>query len=220
MGGFINKFGAANNEGKGDLGKGSRFVSVVPNGYGYAHSSMTGAIAAALAINSPVFAMRLDAGAGGIRAYIDSVRLQYTTLVAFTVPVTAGRRLALYRGSGAATTGGAGVAIAVKKDTVFSPLSEFDLAQGGDIRIATTGALGVAGITWEAEPIAIMTLSHVGAAGNHAEAIFEFGAGKSAELVLQPGQVLGIRAPQAFDAAGTWQLGVNVQWREAVAYGA
>lgn len=189
----------------------------VPRGTGFAVSNVTGTLGAALGAGACVFSMRLDPGAP-VRAWIDRVRLQFTTIVAFTTPVTAGRRLALFRGSGAATSGGTGIATAVRKHTAFGAASEFDLANGGDIRIATTAALTVAGVTFEADPIATMPLVHVGNAGNYTETIFEFAPSESYEVVLEPGQLLAVRCPVAMDAAGTWQLGVNVQWREAAAY--
>lgn len=189
----------------------------VPRGNGFAVSNVTGAVAAALAANATVFAMRLDPGSAN-RAFIDRVRLQWTTLVAFTTAVTAGRRIALYRGAGAATAGGTAIPNANRKWTAGAASSEFDAANGGDIRIATTGALTVTGVTWETDPLATMTLTHVGAAGAFYETIFEFAPSESYEIVLEPGQLLGVRNPVVMDAAGTWQLGVNVQWREAPAY--
>lgn len=192
-------------------------VMVVPRGVGFAVSDVTGTISAALGSGSAVFAMRLDP-ASPVRAYVDALRLQFSTIVAYTTPVTAGRRLALYRGSGAAASGGTAIAAATRKHTGFGADSEFDTANGGDIRIATTGALTTTGITWEANPVAMMSLVHVGNAGNYTEAVFEFPAVESCELVLEPGQLLGIRTPVAMDAAGTWQLGVNIQWREAASY--
>jgi hypothetical protein len=191
-------------------------VMVVPRGKGYSVSGVTGIVGAALGANSTVFAMRLDPGSA-VRAYIDRVRLQFTCIVAYTTPITAGRRLALFRGSGAATSGGASMGDAVPKHTT-NPASEFDLASGGDLRISTTGALTVTGITYEAQPIVTMPLVHVGAAGNFIESTFEFGVSESHEIVLEPGQVLAIRNPVAMDAAGTWQLGVNIQWRESAVY--
>lgn len=189
---------------------------VVPRGVGFSVSNITGTIAAALAANSSVFAMRLDPGSA-VRAYIDRIRLQYTTIVAYTTAVTAGRRLAVFRGSGAAASGGTAIATAVRKWTAFGATSEFDSVNGGDLRIATTGALTVTGITFETDPIALMTLTHVGAAGAFLETIFEFSPFESSEIVLEPGQLLAVRNPVAMDAAGTWQLGVGVQWREASA---
>jgi hypothetical protein len=184
-------------------------------GVPFSVSATTGTIAAALAANASVFAMRLDPGAT-VNVFIERIRLQYTTLVAFTVPLTAGRRLELYRGSGAATSGGTSIPAAAKKSST-SVASECDLAQGGDIRIATTGALTVTGITFETPPVKTMHLVHVGAAGGYAERVWELHASESAPAQLQPGQLIAIRTPAAFDAAGTWQLGIDVDWHEGAA---
>jgi hypothetical protein len=192
-------------------------TTLVSRGVGFCVSTTTGTIGAALAANSPVFGMRLDPSAT-VRAFIERVRLQFTTIVAFTTPVTAGRRLALFRGSGAATAGGTGIATAQRKHTAFGSTSEFDTANGGDLRIATTAALTVVGITFETEPLRMMTLTHVGAAGGHYECIWEFHASENNPVVLEPGQLLAIRNPAAMDAAGTWTLAVNVDWHEAAAF--
>lgn len=56
-----------------------------------------------------------------------------------------------------------------------------------------------------------MQLSHVGAAGNVFEAIFDF---SEHPLTIRSGEVLALRAGQIFDAAGTWQISVNPEWRE------
>lgn len=194
-------------------------TTVVPRGAAFSASGMTGTVGAALAGGGAVFAMRLDPGAA-VNAYIERVRLQWTTVVAFTTPVTAGRRLVLSRGSGAAAASGTAITAAPQKDTISAP-SEFSAAQGGDIRIATTAALTVAGITFETEPLNTMPLVHVGAAGAFYEYLMEFHASENAPVVLQPGQVLAIRnGAAAMDAAGTWQLAVTVNWHEAAAYGA
>lgn len=198
-----------------DLVKGLR-TTTVPRGNAYAVTNITGTIGAALAANSAVFAMRLDPGSD-VLAFIERIRIQYTTIVAYTTPITAGRRLALYRGSGAASSGGTAITTVHKKDSTSSG-SECETAQGGDIRISTTGALTVTGITWEADPIRTISLVHVGAAGAYYEAILEFHASECAPIILQPGQLLGIRNPAAMDAAGTWQLAINVDWHEAVSY--
>jgi hypothetical protein len=196
-------------------------VNNIPRSYNtYATSGVTGTIAAALAGNSTVFAMRLDPGSGTRLAYIQRIRLEYTTIVAYTTPVTAGRRLALFRGSGAAASSGTAITVGVRKDTGLASTSEFDAANGGDIRIASTGALTVTGITYETDPIKTATLSHVGAAGGYSSVLWEFYGTDCAPLVLQPGQLIGIRNPAAMDAAGTWQLGVNIDWIEATAYNA
>lgn len=196
--------------------KAIRSCTVPRSSRNFSIAATTGTIAAALAANSSVFAMRLDPGAS-INAYIERIRLQYTTIVAYTTPVTAGRRLALYRGSGAAASGGTSITTVAKKDST-SIDSEIETAQGGDARIATTGALTVTGITYETNQIAEASLTHVGAAGGFIEEVWEFSAPRSAPIVLAPGQLIAIRNPAAMDAAGTWQLAVRVDWHEALAY--
>lgn len=197
--------------------KAFRSCNVPRSSRNFSVAATTGTMAAALAANSSVFAIRIDPGAGSINAFIERIRLQYTTIVAYTTPITAGRRLALFRGSGAAVTGGTSIATVAKKDS-SSIDSECGVAQGGQISIATTAALTVTGVTFEANQFAEMSLTHVGAAGGYAESIFEYTATESAPIVLAPGQLIAVRNPAAMDAAGTWQLAVRVDWHEALAY--
>ena len=188
-------------------------VDVSPTGSNYTVASKTGTISAAAAAGAAVFAMRLDPGSTK-KAWVDSIKLRWTTIVAFTTPITQTRSLVITRGSGAATSGGTSIATATKKDSTYG-ISEFDVASGGDIRIASTGALTVTGITWETVNLAELTLVHVGAAGAYYEAVYEFSV-RNHEIELNPGEVLGIRVgPSAMDAAGTWSLGVEVAWRES-----
>lgn len=188
-------------------------VDVSPTGTNYTVATKTGTIAAAAAAGAAVYAMRLDPGSTK-KAWIDSIRLRWTTVVAFTTPVTAGRSIVVTRGSGAASSGGTSIATATKKDSTYGA-SEFDVALGGDIRIASTGALTVTGITWESVNIGEVTLSHVGAAGNFYEVVYELSV-RNHPIELQAGEVLGVRVGSAaMDAAGTWQLGVEVAWRES-----
>jgi len=194
-------------------------TAIVPRGDGYVYSGLTGIMPAALAAGSIAFLMRSPANANRI-AYIDRIRVQYTTIAAFTAPVTAGRRLQLFRGiNSTGTSGGAAPAnnSVAKKNPSTASNSIFDATQGGDVRIATTAGLTLTGGVWETEPLATMPLTHVGTAGANVEQIFEFSATVSAELVLTPNQYLTLRTPAAFDAGGTWQLAVKVDWREALA---
>ena len=191
-----------------------QIVDVAPSGNHYTVAGKTGVVAAAAAAGAALFAMRLDPGAGSTMAWIDSIRLRFTTITAFTTPVTATRSLVLTRGSGAAAAGGTAIATATPKDTDYAA-SEFNTAVGGDIRISTTGALTVTGITWEATNIAECTLVHAGTAGAYYETVYEFSV-RNHPLELHAGQVLGIRVgPSAMDAAGTFVLGVEVSWRES-----
>jgi len=192
---------------------------IVPRGDGYVYSGTTGTIAAALAVGSNLFVMRSGTGVTK-KVYIDRIRIQYTCLVTFTTALTAGRRLTIHRGSSiTASSGGTGVASGAvsKKDTSISANSVCDPSNGGDVRLATTGALTLTSAVLESEPVATISLAHVGTAGNYLEQVFEFSATECSELVLNADQYLTIRNPVAMDAAGTWQLSVKVDWREAEA---
>jgi hypothetical protein len=178
----------------------------------YSQANVTGTIAAALAANAAVYAMRSNPGTNR-KIRIHRLRLQFTCIVAFTVPITAARRLAVFRGAGAAASGGTALGVTSERDSL-SPASQCDIGQGGDQRIASTGALTVTGITFEASPLKIMSLTHVGGAGQFFEQVIEFDDDSGGPLILNPGEVMAIRSPVAMDAAGTWQLGVNADWSE------
>ena len=196
--------------------KSLRITQVPRSIRGYTMAATTGTIAAALAANSTVLALRMSPSAGALQAYITRVRLMYTTIVAYTTPVTAGRRLGLYRGAGAAASGGTAVADFTQKDA-SAAASQCAAGQGGDARIATTGALTVTGITYESQPIVEVPLTHVGAAGAFADYSFEFDM-LPHPITLAAGQLLAVRNPAAMDAAGTWQLTAVIEWHEALPF--
>lgn len=182
-------------------------------GYGYGVAGVTGTIAAALAANSPVFAMQVAAqGAQSqpgdrFNAYLDRLRLAFTAIAAFTTPITAGRRLAVFRATGGTAAGGTALGVA-SKDT-GAPASQVTAM------IAVAGALtGITGI--EANPIAQLDLTAFGTAGARAEFLYELAEPANVEEVLLPGQLLVITNPAVMDAVGTWQLAVNeCHWHEA-----
>jgi hypothetical protein len=208
-----------------EASKGARIVNIprtiMVGGVGgsYKLSTVTGTMAAALGANSTVFAMRLDPSApAGLIAQIDRIRLQFTTIVAFTTPVTVGRRLEIYRGSGAATSGGTTINPtdnSFQSDSNY-PLSEMLSGQGGMVSVATTGALTVTSITYETNALAIMPLTHVGAAGGNEAREWEYNSTHENKPVIRPGELLAVRNPIAMDAAGTWQLGIEVAWTELI----
>lgn len=192
-------------------------VDTAPSGAHYVVANKTGTIAAALAANGTVFAMRLNPGYSG-KAYIEAMKIRFTTIVAYTVPITQTRELVLVRGSGAATSGGTAIAAATTKDSDYGA-SNFNAALGGDIRIATTGALTVTGITFDATNQGQMSLIHVGNAGAFYEHVWEW-SNRAHALELKPGELLAIRnGAAAMDAAGTWAISVEVQWREGATEG-
>lgn len=190
-------------------------VSLAPRGLPYTVSGVSGTIAAALASGSAIYTMRNDASAAR-RVFIERIRLQYTTIAAFTAPITAGRRLHLVRSTVSSANPSGGIALVPAAKDSTDGDSECSTAGGGDTRIATTGAITVTGTTWDTRVLRTLTLSHLGTAGAFMEMLLEFNASESAPIVLEPGQALGIVAGQAFDAAGTWQLAANIDWHEAV----
>lgn len=205
---------ATSGQGATDPTKSQRVCVVSRANKNYTVAGNTGTIAAALAANSSIFAMRLDPGAINTHVFIDRIAIQLTTIVAFTVPVTAGRILGLYRGTGAAASGGTALAPVGKLSTTTSA-SEVLAANGGDVRIATTGALTVTGITYETTPLGQFSMTNIGTAGASAIWNVETASTDSSPIILTPGQVLAIRNPTIFDAAGTWQASIVVSWHEA-----
>jgi hypothetical protein len=182
--------------------------------YQYQVAQVTGTIAAAT--NGVVFTIRNSptAASGTQMQHIQRIRLMYTTLVAYTTPVTAGRRLEIVKATSAsaAYTGGTAVTVATKKVTTAVG-SQCDAANGGDIRVATTAALTAPGtITIDPNPLATFTLSHVGTAGAYAEKVIDLIGVNDQPVELAAGEILLVRTSAAFDAAGTWQLGIEVDF--------
>ncbi len=194
-------------------------VSLAPRGFAYAASGITGTIGAALTNGSALFTMRNDS-ASSKKVFIDRIRIQYTTIVAYTVPITVGRRLHIVRSTISTANPSGGTAIVPVAKNSLHPDSECSAAGNGDTRIAAAGALVVTGTTWDTAVIKTLGLTHVGTAGTFAEYLIECSASESAPIILEPGQALGIIAGAAFDAAGTWQLAVNVDYYEAAAWDA
>jgi hypothetical protein len=180
----------------------------------YSLSSVTGIVGAALAANSTVFAMRTNPG-GTKAALIHKISLRYITQVAYTTPLSAVRRLAVFRGAGAATSGGTTLSTAIPPKDSSAPNSVVQTSEGGFASISTTGALTVSGITYEAQEFSTMHLGAVGAAGATTDWTIVVDAHTGDHpLELQPGQLMAIRNPVVMDAAGTWVLAVSVDWCE------
>lgn len=185
----------------------------VNRGYGYSLAVQSGTIAVALAQDSVVFALRADTTANSeMCVFPDRLRLAFTTIVAFTTPVTAARRLGIYRASnaGAEVSGGTDVLAAIRKKDTNAPASTVVKAF-----MATTAGLTLGGLSREAHPLALLDLVHVGAAGGRAEFIYELAPPQTNEWCINPAEYLAISNPVAMDAAGTWQLAINeLSWYE------
>jgi hypothetical protein len=194
---------------------GAARVLAISRGHYYSQSLLTGIMAAGFTTGNTAWTMRLNPSAA-VQVQLTKLRIAFTTLTAFTTPVTAGRRLALFRGVGATPTTGVAAGVTSEHDSL-APASQCDAGQGGDQRIAGTSTIATAGITFEASPLRSMTLTHLGTAGAYGEKEFDFLGDGGAPLILNPGELFAIRAPVAFDAVGTWQLGVDSQWAEVAA---
>lgn len=170
---------------------------------GQTFSGITGTMAAALASGAHVINLRYPLAALG-KFEVTWLHLHYVTIVAYTTPVTAGRRLALRRGSGADSSGGAALDVSRNQSTQTGTLLTGN--------ISTTAALTVTNITLETEVRERFMLVQAGNAGNDYDEIWMPTPGE--RLILNPGQCLAIVAGQAFDAAGTWQLTIKGGGRE------
>jgi hypothetical protein len=199
----------------------SAYRSAITNNIGAAFgvASSTGIIAAALTANSTIFFLRLSAAAPVI-VVIEKLRIEFVTIVPFTVPITAGRRLSIIRAGGLITATSGGNALAGAGQIV--PKNYKDGSNGswctnnnaGDIRLASTGALTITGILTETTSFGDMNLTGFGTAGAYREFEYLISDKYVSPMILLPGQLLAIRNPVAMDAAGTWQAAISVDWRE------
>jgi hypothetical protein len=187
----------------------------------YSLGVTTGIIAASLGASSELFQFR-NASSTTL-ARINRITISAavtTTMFAAGVPV----ELALFKATGwsAAGTGGTAVSPAalLKRRTRFGSSA----MASGDIRIATTGALGAG--TKTLETLALSTVLAGGPITGALDGTF-----------IQPGTVLWECSPGddehplilgnneglslvsvAVPGTGTWRLGVNVYWGEVGAY--
>jgi hypothetical protein len=195
----------------------THFVSKSYAEKGQVGSALTGTMAAALAadatiwtIRNPETAVMPSKGMQGRRLYIERIHLQYTAIVAATVPVTAGRCLKLVRGVPTALTaadpsgGAAWVPVRKRSDRTDEVL--------GIGRVATTAALTTTGFTFEANIIQRMLLTQAGNSGNSYDEAWRFDGTESDYIYLLPGEILAIQAGQTFDAGLTWEINVDADF--------
>jgi hypothetical protein len=187
----------------------------------YRLSASTGVMAAGMAASGVVFAMRpaIPQDDTTFRGFIERIRLQFTCITAFAVPITAGRALAIggVQTGGANFTGGTVVEPCGKgRETVDSVFSNVGFTTPGQVMIANTAALG--GVTPQLSPrLATLSLAAAGTSGAVVDKTFDFTGANTAPIDLLGSNDLGlltIYAPQAMDAGGTWELVVEVDTNE------
>lgn len=187
------------------------------NGQAWSLTGSTGTMAASLAANSIVFAIGATANSDAAPnmpqeapVQIEGLRLTFTTIVASAAVLLAGRALRLFKSSNNAQAMPAG-------GTALTALPKRTLDAGSDsgltgAQIATTAGLTVVGFTRGTVPLATFDLVSAGTAGTRLQ--FEaFEMTNGAALWLDPGEILVISNPAAFDALMTWQLSLNIDYR-------
>ena len=177
-------------------------------------------MAAALAQDSVVLAIKAAApdttrpnliGPGPLE--LERILIAFTAIVASGAPIGAGRRLQLFRGTPdaagkTALTGGTALTGRPKR---INDQSDSGLA---DARISTTVGLTAGAFTRDTVALATLDLAHAGAAGSRA--VLELGREINGESIwLEPGEILVVSNPAAFEAVLTWQLTVNVDYRRS-----
>lgn len=177
----------------------------------YMASFTTGVLAATLAADAPICAIRNgptqtafnpSTSVGVIStqrwAYITEIGIRVSGVVAFTAAQQFG--LYLRRFSVASLAGGAASPILkVNSSTAPDSACLTGGAEGGDLRVSTTAALTVAGVTFDANKIPIFGWSTVGPA--------EFGSNtiylETEPIRLAPGEGLALANQIVWPAAGT-----------------
>ncbi len=148
------------------------------------------------------------------RLYVQRIHVQYVTLTAFTTPVTAGRALRLVRG--APTSGTASNPSGGSAYVMVHKRSDVDSETLGVGRVATTAVLTTTGLTFETAPLQRIMLVQAGSSGNSYDEAWRFDGIEADPIYLLPGQLLAIATDSAFDAAGTFQLQVDVDAVEVI----
>jgi hypothetical protein len=186
-------------------------------GSGYTLVAATGTMAASLGANSVVFAMQAIADAAGANAnlqrgplFVDAIRMTYTCLVASATPTIAGRALQILKGTVAMPTGGAN---ATPRARWSRDAGADNGLTGGVAVIATTGALTAGAFVADPTPGAWGRFD-LDAADTLATRLtydrnFALSGGP---LALEPGELLYLANPAAFDATATWQLTVEIDY--------
>lgn len=207
-----------------DFGGINKVYSGLP-GAAWTLGATTGTMAASLgagdATHGNIFLMRASTVATNLKAaLITRMRLQWSTIAAFSTPVETGRWLGLYKfthpsGSGnGLATGGANVVPlannAADTSSVFTLVNA--TPEWAEVQIATTATLVFVGTpTVAATPLRVWSLSHLGAAGANGEVEWTF----PTPIFLPNGTGIVLRnGANALTAGGTWNLNISVDWNE------
>lgn len=173
-------------------------------------TSRTGVIAAAAIADSIFWAFRPDYPSSILdtRVVLERLRLQYTCITAFTTPVIAGRELALCTLSQLPTPAGSASSI-VRKEQLFGEGSSAGVAL-----VSNTLPLVYAGDPVDHDDIfARVSLAGYGTAGATFIKEWRWDTGSAAMVNVPTDRPVAIIAPQAMDAAGTFELIIEADYQ-------
>ena len=194
--------------------RGSALVSAVPKAAGFMLSALTGSIATGaggLAADSTIFAARFDPTTS-LKAHIHRIHITMQISVG-TLSAPPNRALAITRAATADSSGGTNLTTFSKKLTTDAG-SEFDSANGGSTRIASTAALTTTGIAFESNPLLIIPTGCCYATGDVMQHTFDFTAVQNTPLVIQPGELLTLRTINLYEINSTFIFGIDLFWHE------
>jgi hypothetical protein len=184
--------------------KAVRVASYKPAGEFYMARATSGVLAAALAVDAPIFAMRHGAAAAKT-AYVHKIDLGFGCAVAFTTGSQVG--FYLQRFSVAALAGGTSyLASILRYDTA-------DASEMGDLRASTTAALTSAGVTFAADSVPLLSFASP-TLSQQIGPLTLFDSTESAPIKLAAGEGICIRNLVVWPAAGTGVVSCRVVWSE------
>lgn len=196
-------------------------------------SAVSGIVAASLAADSVLFALRnpptTPLGATNAAAFrLKRLVAKWRTITGYTASQElslAAYEVSAFGGTPADYTGGTDIAANVRilgPDTQSKPAAATFL-QSGNARIATTAGLSHGGTpTIASQPFAYDGANELAAAATVAKGAFDMvwqpsdeGADNCKGLIFRPGTGFVIRNPIALGAGGTGRLFVELYWEEA-----
>lgn len=193
-------------------------VSVRPQAVGargsYTHGASTGVLPAALGANSEVFQFRWSHAT--LKALIRSIRISASvSTTAFAAGVPVGIELRLATGWTGQGTGGTGITFGTDDAKKRVSFAQSAMA-AGDLRIATTAALGAGTKTLNG-----VAMAHVNGQPGTANITFiptstflwSRETGDEYPLFLSQNDGIVIRSVEV-PGTGTWKLSVTIEWTE------
>lgn len=196
-------------------------------------SALSGVVAASLAADAVLFALRnpplrADGSANGVAIRLKRLVAKWRTIAGYTASqevALAAYEVSAFGASPADYTGGTDIAAAVRAlgpDTSPKP-AQVSVLQSGNARIATTAGLAHAGTpTIATHPFAYEGANELAAAATVAKNGFDLvftpsweGSDHRKGLVFLPGRGFVIRNPIALGAGGTGRLYVELVFEES-----